>query len=69
MTGQENIYSHLVTHSTSAGLMTYSVRAVLSAKSCDEKVNALPSLLSKACGEKQPQIVLGDASLSDQFHL
>lgn len=49
--------------------MTYSVRAVLSANSCDEKVSALPSLLSKACGEKQPQIVLGDASLSDQFRL
>lgn len=48
--------------------MTYSVRAVLSAKSCDE-VSAVPSLLSKACSEKQPQIVLGDASLSDQFHL
>jgi len=49
--------------------MIYSVRAILNAKSCDEKVNAVPSLLSKAYSDKQPKIVLRDASMSDQFRL
>ena len=43
--------------------MIYSVRAVLNAKNYYEKVNAVPSLLSKAYSEKQPKIVLGDASI------